>query len=99
MSFRIPIGSLLLAALATTLGTAAPRAQTFRAAPILEARGLDAVTRTVARRDLDRELFGSPWATVVARPPTSWVIVGTPKAAASEGTIPAASKSAGWMRK
>jgi hypothetical protein len=59
MHSRALLPVLLLAAVP------AAEAQTFRAAPLLESRGVDAVTRTVARDTVDRDLLGSPWATVV----------------------------------
>ncbi len=40
-------------------------AQTFRPVPLLADRGVDALTRDVARQTVDRDLLGSTWATVV----------------------------------
>ncbi|MBZ0269060.1 T9SS type A sorting domain-containing protein [bacterium] len=41
------------------------QAVTFREAPLLEDQSLQRVDRTVTRAELDRELFGAPYATVV----------------------------------
>lgn len=41
------------------------QAVTFREAPLLEEQSLQRVDRTVTRAELDRDLFGAPYATVV----------------------------------
>lgn len=55
---RLTITTALLAASAATAGTFVP-------APYLSDVGVDALTRGATRRLVDRDLFGTPWATVV----------------------------------
>ena len=47
------------------LGATGTQAATFEPAPYLANQGIDVLSRTAANDLVDRDLFGSPWATVV----------------------------------
>ena len=55
---NLTITGALLAASAATAGTFAPT-------PYLAEAGVDVLTRGTTRQLVDRELFGTPWATVI----------------------------------
>lgn len=60
-----PTFTWILRMLPALLPTASAVAATFTDAPLLADQGVQALDRTVSRSELDRELFGEPYATVV----------------------------------